>query len=346
MWLSHAVLKYRGHSVEAVKFPWGLEQRPLFETVHKMHPSVAVKWVDRFSAVEAIFCEWSLTLAFEKAYHIQPNQRTESLRTLHAEIQRMVWLTNFLIRIFRALRDEIRLEQAFYLREAFFQIQELFCGSRVLPQIFTLGGLERDLSLGEIKKLRELCTIVEQDFESFFSQIEDDKDFLQRLSGVLVLDPTWIEKYHLGGPVARAAGYLWDDRQLCDYGIYKELEWRKRSDFFPELESDALGRLRACLFEVTQSLYLLKQILTSLPSGSVLPTWKDFGPLPEGVFWGMVEGGSGKIFAGVSQKEIQITSPSRRIGRSIEKIVQGLTVDDFELGLASLGYEFSEGDLA
>src|SRR5687768_16752419 len=163
-------IHYRENATSSVKINWGFEDRPLWRVLDKLQLGMAIKWVDRFSPFEAIACEWAVASSLERALKIEVPERAEHLRAIYLEIQRTLWSFDYYANIFRVIGDDIRFEEALRLREMVFEIQETLTGNRVLPQIITLGGLDRDLSLGESKKLKGIFQTLGESFNSFFGE--------------------------------------------------------------------------------------------------------------------------------------------------------------------------------
>ncbi len=101
-------LTYSAHRITGVDIRWGLSNRPLWKTLEELHPSVAVKWVDRFSAFEAIAAEWVLAATFESAFKVEVPDRAQALRSIYLELQRVFWGFNYISEMFDALGDETR----------------------------------------------------------------------------------------------------------------------------------------------------------------------------------------------------------------------------------------------
>ena len=63
-------LRFEKDHLGEIKLAWGREVRPLWDTLSQLPAYHAVKWVDRFSALEALASEWALARALEKAFRI------------------------------------------------------------------------------------------------------------------------------------------------------------------------------------------------------------------------------------------------------------------------------------
>jgi Ni,Fe-hydrogenase III large subunit len=330
------------HKVSQVDVNWGFENRPLWHILTQLSPNAIVKWVDRYSPMEAIACEWAVANAYESALKISVPSRVQNMRAIYLEIQRVLWCVHYFSGVFRAIEDDIRFQEALRLREMVFEIQETLTGNRVLPQVIKIGGLERDLSLGESKKLRATIHQLHDTFKYFFGELTDDPLIARRLAGVLTipLEKAW--KISLRGPLGQASGVLQDSRVKDPIGIYTQYGIHY---FDGPQRGDALSRLRSVQFQVGQSLKLLALFLSSVPEGTHQTTFDGELKLPQTALWSVVEAGPGPLYAFVRGKEIRLCGHSARLKGTFERLLIGLDSDDFELGLASMGMDFSQADL-
>jgi Ni,Fe-hydrogenase III large subunit len=352
---SRSEITYDGDRIKAVKIHWGSENRPLWQALDNMPLRVAIKWVDRFCPFEAVSAEWALAGTVEKAYHIQVPERANFLRTIYAEVQRLAWSFNYLVRIFKAMDDSIRTQQFLRLREQVFEGQEFLTGSRILPQIFCIGGIDRDLSIGERKKLKSLVRNIEYELRLYFKDLSGDQLFLQRMMGLLPISKAMASRLALFGPLGQASGIQRDIRLQAPYGIYPQCgircfdtksttDWFEGKTFF-DLQGDGVTRVRSVLFQMRQALQVLDFCLERIVDGPVRIDVEQNLAFPEG-FWSTgVESGSGPLYGMVCENRLRVVSHSMRMVGMLEKLAVDLYVDDYELAVASLGVEFGQSDL-
>ncbi|MGE3973493.1 MAG: hypothetical protein AB7F59_03095 [Bdellovibrionales bacterium] len=348
-------ITYNGDRIKSVEISWGSENRPLWKTLDRMPIAMSVKWADRFSPFEAISSEWVLAAALEKAHKIQVPERAEYLRTIYAEVQRLAWCFQYLIRIFKAIDDPIRTQQLYRLREQIFEGQEFLTGSRILPQTFCIGGIDRDLSIGERKKMKSLIRNLEYELRLYFKDLSRDQLVLQRLVGLLPLTQEQAVAYAFLGPLGQASGLKHDLRIHAPYGVYDKcdlhyFDYQSTTDWFEakmfrEVQGDGVTRVRSVFFQIRQSLEILEFCLDKIVEG---PVRVDVDPklvAPAG-YWNVgVESGSGPLYGTSCENQLRLTSHSMRMVGIVEKLCVDLYVDDYELAVASLGIEFGQSDL-
>jgi formate hydrogenlyase subunit 5 len=334
-------IRYRENVTHQIKVNWGIEDRPLWQVLDSLSVDMAIKWVDRFSPFEAIASEWAVASAIERSLQMRVPDRAEHLRAIYLEIQRTLWAFDYYIGIFRSIDDDIRREEAFRLREMIFEIQETLTGSRVLPQIIRLGGLDRDLSLGESKKLKGIFQTLGESYNTFFGDTHSDPLIVRRLTGVLPINKPLALKISLRGPMGQASGIDLDLRSTHPLGLYQKYGIHS---FEGNRRGDALARLQAVHFHVLQSFKLLGLFLSAIPAGEyrIDPGVVN---IPDGVWSSSVESGPGALYAVVCNRQVRICGHAGRIKPNLEELLVGVDADDFNLALASLSFDFAQADL-
>ena len=343
--------------VRSVAIRWGLEKRPLWDVFDQLQPGLAVKWIDRLSPLESIASEWAVAQVFEKALDIEVPPRALSLRMIHLEVQRLVWSFNYMFRVFEALGDQVRSEQTLYLRELALNTLEMLTGGRVLPQFLCLGGVDRDLTSGESRKLRESALHIEAEIRYSFKDLDQDQLIMQGLENVLPLRPSLVRRLNWGGVFGQAADFPTDTRLLKRYGNYDDVSIQYFKNPSGTIEgrigSDALTRFRSVTFQAQQSLKLIPQMLLSLKEGAVRADEVDVAStlrirnedLGSDIYLGVCEAGSGPIYATLAGGTTRLSTASMRLAPHMENLLRGVHRDDLYVAAASLGFDYAQGEL-
>lgn len=342
-------LQIEDNRIAAVRFNWDLEARPFWETIDGLPSDLSVIWADRFAALESLSAEWALCLALEKAYGVAPPPRAQWGRALFCEVQRVLWSCHYFACLFRALEDGFREELFWALVDMLLTQQETVTGGRVLPQAFCVGGLRRDVSLGDLEKLRKLCGQVEERVMAALGDFEEDAFLMEWLTRGLNLGREMLERKGITGPLLQASGNEDDIRKTRPYGPYAELSfgaYRTEPDVL--LQGRPLDRVRAVRFQMLQSLQLIQQIVQRIPGGAfALKGSADFGPLPDNQTWeSVVEAPSGALTCTLRKNRIRFNSTSMRLASEVEFLLRGLAADDFEMSFYSLGLDFTQAGLS
>jgi Ni,Fe-hydrogenase III large subunit len=302
-------------------------------------------WIDRFDSLCPIACEWALAQAIEEACEVNIPKRTQYVRTVLNEINRLVWLTTYLGRVIGSLGQKTMHQQIYVLREQIFTIQEELTGGRILTQALSVGGVHRDLPLGNVQKI--------QSFIKEWSELwKVWKNLDSRLAGLVKLDSQTVEKLGWWGVVGKASGVPYDSRLHRPHGAYPFLDF----NIISKSEGDAKARFEVATDEVELTLKLIAQIIKDIPA----PPIKDCGPGPRnptpgilraGFYSGTAESAKGPIISclEVSDKNIitsvRLFSAGQRVWPVIDHLFKDIRGEDFEPAFASLGVSPEDSEI-
>ncbi|HOT26744.1 MAG TPA: nickel-dependent hydrogenase large subunit [Candidatus Ozemobacteraceae bacterium] len=152
--------------------------------------------------------------------------------------------------------------QAFRLREKVLDLMEATGGNRVIMSSCCIGGVRRDLTADLVQMVRTTLDEVERELEPIITTMRDDYTVRERTVGIGRL--TKEEAHELGavGPVARGCGIPMDFR-TTGYEAYGDLEFK------PVVfeGGDCYARCKVRLYEMPQSISLMRGALDKLPAG-------------------------------------------------------------------------------
>lgn len=202
--------------------------------------------------------------AIEALMKIPVPPRALYLRTIWGELSRMhshlLWLG--------LMADAVGFESLFMhswrVREAVLNIIEATTGGRVIFGTCKVGGVRRDIEDEAAQGILKELDRIERDCREITEVFLNDSSVKDRLCGVGVLSQA--DAYQLGcvGPMARASGVAQDLRTL-GYAAYPELVLKPVT----RTEGDSFARCAVRCEELYQSLDLLRQALTKLPTGEI-----------------------------------------------------------------------------
>lgn len=333
-------IKLKNKRIEVIQFDWGIEDRPFFEKINALPVDLAIFWSDRFSPLESLFVEGAVCRLFEEANSISPNYNVKATRALVTEAQRVLWSLDYFSNCFELLNDSFRLQQIRFLFEKYLNFQEVITGARVLPQFFTLGGTRRKLSLGDLNKLRQLVVDTEKVMDGVFDSYQYDERMIEWLSSSMIFPLDWVNELKLGG-------FHLDSHGLkCDLRL-KEEPFSNLT--FNQLEKEsfckngsAWSRMQAVLFGLKNSLFLINQVLKEVESGKELDSFGGLTIEQTGEWRCVVEAPSGDLQASLIDGKLGLSSASIRLTPKIEELLRDTEINEWELFLATLGFNFSQ----
>jgi len=161
-------------------------------------------------------------------------------------------------------------------RDYILDLFEELTGGRVYHMYIIPGGVRDDLTPGFANRLEAVIRKIESLLREIELVLFNNSVFKLRARGLGVINPEMIDRFGIVGPNARAAGLKRDIRKDEPYLYYNKLEFEP----IIENESDAFCRARLRLKEMYQSLDLIRQIMSKLPTKGAY-----HNPLPNVLHW-------------------------------------------------------------
>ncbi len=212
-----------------------------------------VMLANRHDWLSAFSNELGIVLALERMLGMQVPDRAVWLRTLFAELNRVL---NHLL--FLGAMDPA-VQQGFREREALQAVMEEATGGRLHYMYNRVGGLESDLPAGWVRRAQAAVSGV----RPVLSRLTRIVDAVP--TGVGVLSAADVLSYGVTGPVARASGVDMDLRRDEPYLAYAELV----VPVVTRTAGDAAARFACVLDQTAASLDLAEECLDRLPPGPV-----------------------------------------------------------------------------
>ena len=214
-------------------------------------------------------CSHSHSTAFakgiEELMQIEIPQRAQYIRTIIAELERMhshlLWLgvaahvIGFNTLFMWTWRD----------REAVQDTVEEMSGNRVHYAMNEVGGVRRDLTAAQVTTALERLPNLEERIKKYVDMVNTEETMLIRFRGVGKISREEALRYGTVGPTARASGIDYDIRRDDPYLAYADVPWNVVTD----TNGDVYGRTRVRIWEVQESLKIVRYCLENLPEGPI-----------------------------------------------------------------------------
>jgi len=205
-------------------------------------------WLSAFSN------ELGVVLAVERAMGLEVPERAVWIRTLLAELNRVLNHLMFLGSYPLEIGAITPVFYAFRERETLQAVMEEASGGRMHYMFNRVGGIKEEVPAGWTGRVREAVADVRRMMPDLDGLIRRNEIFLARTVGVGVLDPVTAAAYGVSGPVARASGLDFDLRRDEPYLAYGELQDVLR--VITRTEGDCHSRFECLLDQVYASLDL------------------------------------------------------------------------------------------
>lgn len=218
---------------------------------------------DRLDYVSAMANNYSFVRAVEKLLQLKVPERAEFIRTIVAEMQRIV---NHLFWLGTQALDIGAMSVFFYTfreREVLLDLFERLCGARLTTNYYRVGGVDGDLDQYVIDALYKFVETFEPHIKEYNTLLETNRIWLARTKNIAVITGEDAVNFGLSGPTLRGSGVDYDLRKYEPYGAYDLVDWTvpvgKNGDIY--------DRYWIRIEEMRQSASIIKQCLDKLPQG-------------------------------------------------------------------------------
>ncbi len=239
----------------------GVEKLAETITYHQFIPHT-----DRLDYVCAMYNNFAYVRAVEKLLGITVPERAEYLRTIVAEVQRIIghlfWLGT------QAL-DIGAMTVFFYTfreREILLDIFDDLCGARLTTSWYRIGGVERDFTSKIIQDIYQFIASFESKIEEYDTLLVNNRIWLARTRNIAVISAADAVSFGLSGPTLRGSGVDYDLRKVAPYGAYDKVKWSVPLG----KNGDTYDRYWIRMEELKESSKIIKQCLDQLPEGPYL----------------------------------------------------------------------------
>ena len=229
----------------------------------------AVVLANRHDWLSAFSSELGLVLAVERLLGMEVPPRAVWLRTLLAELNRVLSHLAFLGAPPPEVGAEGVREAAWRERERLQAVLEEASGGRVHYMLNRVGGVKEDVPAGWTDHARAAVAGVRHSLPALVGALLDDEQFRARTVGVGVLPVDAVTDFGVTGPVARASGLDMDLRRDDPYLAYGRLGFGTRFPVVTRTEGDCFARYACLADQVAVSLDLADACLDELPGGPV-----------------------------------------------------------------------------
>ncbi len=303
--------------------------------------------MDKLDYVSALNMEILYASAVEKAAGIEIPPRVVYLRTIMAEIQRIMSHLVFIGSFGEDIGNVTGFIWTLRERELLMDIVEKISGGRLAPMYICNGGMFYDFPEGiENEILEKLSKIEEKVKNEYAAMFTKNQIFISRTKGIGIATKDMIKKYGITGPIARASGIKRDLRKISPYLAYDKVDF----EVPVENDGDTYSRFMIRIREILESIKIIRQCIKDLPKGIYkapvpwilrIPKKETFvkqeSPRGEmGVF--LVTDGGDKPY------RLKLRSPTFFAIRSLEELLVNVHVADVFVIVASIDPVMGEVD--
>ncbi|TAJ09811.1 MAG: NADH dehydrogenase (quinone) subunit D [Nitrospirae bacterium] len=232
---------------------------------------------DRLDYVCSMTNNYAYVRTVEKLLGLKIPERAEYIRTIVAEMQRIIghlfWLGTQALDIgamtvfFWTFRE----------REVLLDMFEKLCGARLTLNYFRIGGVDSDFTPDLVERLRAFLKDFPAHIAEYETLLQTNRIWVGRTKDVAVISAEDAINFGLTGPVLRASGVAYDVRKLEPYGAYDKVEWEVPIG----KNGDTYDRYWVRMEELRQSSRIIAQCLDLLPEGPIVADAPKIIPPPK-----------------------------------------------------------------
>ncbi|XP_043475645.1 NADH-ubiquinone oxidoreductase 49 kDa subunit [Leptopilina heterotoma] len=225
----------------------------------------ALPYFDRLDYVSMMCNEQCFSMAVEKLLNIEVPLRAKYIRTLFAEITRIL---NHIMGIGTHALDVGAITPFFWLfeeREKLMEFYERVSGARMHAAYIRPGGVALDLPLGLMDDIHDWASKYAERIDEVEDMLTDSRIWIQRTKDIGVITAQDALNLGFSGVMLRGSGIKWDLRKTQPYDAYDLVEF----DVPVGANGDCYDRYLIRLEEMRQSLRIILQCLNQMPAGEV-----------------------------------------------------------------------------
>ncbi|WP_243442636.1 NADH-quinone oxidoreductase subunit D [Sandarakinorhabdus sp. AAP62] len=272
------VMELDGEIIERCDPHIGLLHRGTEKLIEYKTYLQALPYMDRLDYVSPMCMEHSYVLAIEKLAGIEVPLRAKYIRTMFAEITRIL---NHILNTTAHAMDVGAMTPMLWLfeeREKLMEFYERVSGARFHAAWFRPGGVHQDLPAGLLEDIGAWCEGFPRLLDEFQGLVADNRIFKQRNVDIGVISREDAINWGFTGPCIRASGVAWDIRKAQPYDAYHLMDF----DVPVSNDGDCYARFMVRMQEMRESLKIIKQCVKDMPAGSHITDNRKVAPPSRG----------------------------------------------------------------
>jgi NADH-quinone oxidoreductase subunit D len=259
------LLKLDGETVVGCVPDLGYLHRGYEKMAENMSYYEYIPHTDRLDYISPMSNNVAWVLAVEKLAGIEVPPRAQYIRMMIAELAR---IASHLVAIGSFAMDVGALTVFLWTlreREKIMDIWDILCGARFTNSYTRIGGVANDAQPESLKLVRAFIDQFIPNLDECEKLLNTNRIFIERLDGIGVISR--VDAIDLGftGPNLRASGVNIDLRRATPYLQYDKIDF----EVPVYTEGDCLARYFMRTDEARQSSRIIRQVLDTMPVGSV-----------------------------------------------------------------------------
>ena len=250
-----------------------------------------VHLTDRMDYLSAHMNNEAVCLAVENGLGIEVSDRVKAIRTIIDELTRIASHTLWWGVMGMDIGALTTFMYGFRDRELINDIFEETCGARLTMNYNIPGGLMFDIHPNFVPRVKEFLAHFKTKLPEYDTLLTNNVIFQKRMKGIGFLSREDAISYGTSGPVARASGFSCDNRKHNPYSAYDRVLFEEALS----TDGDTFARYQVRIREMWQSVYIIEQLIDSIPEGDIKTPTNAVIKLPKGEYYQRVETARGEL---------------------------------------------------
>ena len=292
---THGVLRFRlsleGEVIRKTDVHCGYIHRGIEKMSEKLTYPQILALTDRMDYLSAHHNRHALCMCIEKAMGVEVTERTQYIRTIMDELQR---IDSHLLFISCAAMDLGALTTFIYGfrdREKILDIFEDVTGGRLIQNYNVIGGVQADITADFATKVKAFCKYMPSKIKEYNDVFTNNIITRKRMFNVGTLSREDAISFGCTGGTGRASGWACDVRKRHPYALYDKVDFKE----IIYTQGDSFARFLVRLDEIKESLRIIEQLIDNIPEGDYKVKTKPIIRIPEGSYHAAVEGSRGEF---------------------------------------------------
>ena len=227
--------------------------------------------------------EYCLAAAMEELSGVEAPEYAQWMRTLVLEMARLTNLLRTVPGLGGTMGLGLGVQWGVYMRDLLLDRFEELTGARIYHMYIIPGGVRGKMPEGFKERLLSNLKEIDDFSLRVKKLIFDNAVVKKRAVGTGYVDPSWVDRFGVVGPNARAAGVNRDVRKDYPYLKYAELDFEPYVD--ENKGTDVYSRFWVRYMDMINTVALIRQILDKMPNdGEILAR------IPNALHWSIPKG--------------------------------------------------------
>lgn len=259
------VLELNGEVIQRADPHIGLLHRGTEKLIEYKTYLQALPYFDRLDYVSMMTNEQCYSLAVEKLLNIEVPVRAKYIRTLFAEITRIL---NHIMAVTTHAMDVGAFTPLLWLfeeREKLMEFYERVSGARMHAAYIRPGGVALDIPQGLLKDIHTWGLNFSSRLDELEEMLTGNRIWLARVVGIGSFTKEQALDWGFSGVMLRSTGVKWDIRKESPYDAYADMDF----DVPIGKNGDCFDRYLCRVEEMRQSLRIIDQCINKMPEGPI-----------------------------------------------------------------------------